>query len=89
MADRTGVLAVYAEIRERWQTRGLDCWTDDPTSSGGDGWLCVAELDADPERLDERLGAFSDRVETAQPKAAPRRQPGSGPRCQLDPWPLR
>ena len=70
MADRTGVLAVYAEIRERWQTRGLDCWTDDPTSSGGDGWLCVAELDADPERLDERLGAFSDRVETAQPKAA-------------------
>ena len=36
----------------------------------GNGWFCVAELDADPERLDELLGAFSDRVETAKPKAA-------------------
>ncbi|MEM9514901.1 MAG: (2Fe-2S)-binding protein [Actinomycetota bacterium] len=66
----SGALAVYEQLRERWQLRGLDYWTTDPTDRAGDDWFRVSEIDAEPARLDALIAAFGARAETDNTKAA-------------------
>ncbi|MFN3217367.1 MAG: hypothetical protein ACE367_12805 [Acidimicrobiales bacterium] len=70
MSVTTGAVRVLLDLRERWSERGVDWWSEDPTSLDGDGWVRTDLLAADPERIASLVDAWADVHEITDRKAA-------------------
>ena len=51
---------VLLDLRDRWLERGVDWWSEDPTSRPGDGWVRVDELAADTDRIERLVTAWQE-----------------------------
>lgn len=58
----SGAVDVLLDLRARWAPRGVDWWSEDPTSLDGSGWVRADELARDPQRIsalvDDWAGAY-------------------------------
>jgi hypothetical protein len=61
---------ILLDLRERWADRGVDWWSEDPTTLTGSGWVRIDELAADPERIRDLVGAWATTHRIEHRKAA-------------------